>query len=176
MMKIYFNRRGFTTTDVQENKRVCTPFENTIEAKLSQGFTLIELLIVIAIIGVLASVIFASLNTARDKGTDATVKADLQGIKGQMAIFYDNNNNGYTGACTTDTNIMNAMTGAKTIVAGTPTVGGFGDGECIDSATQWAAWVNLKMASTSALCIDSTGKSAEISIQDSTAVDLLACP
>lgn len=52
----------------------------------SKGFTLIELLVVIAIIGILSTVVLASLNSARQKGRDARRLEDLKSIANAIAI------------------------------------------------------------------------------------------
>ena len=54
-----------------------------------RGFTLIELLVVIAIIGLLSSVVFASLNSARAKARDARRAADMNQIWLALNLFYD---------------------------------------------------------------------------------------
>lgn len=54
-----------------------------------RGFTLIELLVVIAIIGILSSVVLASLNTARAKSRDARRIADLSQIRNALEFYFD---------------------------------------------------------------------------------------
>ena len=56
--------------------------------KTSKAFTLIELLVVIAIIGVLSSVVLASLNTARLKAADASVKSEVAQLRTVMNFEY----------------------------------------------------------------------------------------
>lgn len=56
------------------------------------GFTLIELLVVISIIGVLASVVLASVNTARMKARDAKRLADVRQLVLVLQLYYDDNN------------------------------------------------------------------------------------
>lgn len=55
----------------------------------NRGFTLIELLVVISIIGVLASVVLTSVNTARAKSRDARRISDTRQIKLALDLFYD---------------------------------------------------------------------------------------
>lgn len=56
------------------------------------SFTLIELLVVISIISLLASIVFASLNSARAKARDARRKADLNQIVTALEFYYDKYN------------------------------------------------------------------------------------
>ena len=57
----------------------------------TKGFTLIELLVVIAIIGLLSSIVLASLSTARAKARDAQRLSDLTQIRNALALYYSTN-------------------------------------------------------------------------------------
>jgi type II secretion system protein G len=59
--------------------------------KGARGFTLIELLVVIAIIGLLSSVVLASLNSARTKGRDARRLSDVKQVQLALELYYNDN-------------------------------------------------------------------------------------
>jgi len=70
----------------------------------SRAFTLIELLVVIAIIGLLSSVVLASLDTARGKARDAKRISDMHELQTALELYYNDhgaypssNNNGSGG-------------------------------------------------------------------------------
>ncbi len=72
----------------------------------NKGFTLIEMLVVIAIIGLLSSVVVIGLGGSRSKARDARRIADIQQIQNALELDYDPAT-GYpttipTGAPTTD--------------------------------------------------------------------------
>ncbi len=138
-------------------------FKKDMNKRDTRGFTLIELLVVIAIIGILSSVVLASLNTARNKGADAAAKEQLATIRPQAEIYYDSNSNYGTNATTTCTS---ATCAAGTGMFSDPTVanqlrGAYStEGSPVLYAaysTGWAVAVQLKGGG--AWCVDNTGAS-----------------
>lgn len=119
--------------------------------KLNKGFTLIELLVVIAIIGILSSVVLASLNTARGKGADAAVKSNLANMRAQAELFYDTGQT-YASVCS-DPNMAKALDSASSAGSGNTT-----SDVCNSTAAAWAASAPLKTSGY--WCVDSTGTSA----------------
>ncbi|MCR4334266.1 MAG: type II secretion system GspH family protein [Patescibacteria group bacterium] len=127
------------------------------------GFTLIELLVVIAIIGILSSIVLASLSTARNKGRDAAVQGELSSLRSQAEIYASNNSNSFANLFTTnntwasaDANVQAILTGINTNTT-THTAG--------SGALVWAAQAQLPttLGGTAAYwCVDSTGVSKKV--------------
>ncbi len=90
--------------------------------KTTKGFTLIELLVVIAIIGILSSVVLASLSTARAKSRDARRISDLGQVQLALELYYDTN--GSYASSTSGLQAFSAAT-ANTAHVGKLVAGGY---------------------------------------------------
>lgn len=66
-------------------------FKKGLVPSQSKGFTLIELMVVIAIIGILASIISVSLISSKAKGRDAKRIADIKTIQLALETYYSDN-------------------------------------------------------------------------------------
>ena len=135
----------------------------------SRGFTLIELLVVIAIIGILSAVVLASLNTARTKGSDASVKANLNTVGTQAALFlldtnsYGTFNNG--AGAPADCPVPSASgstlfhnTTVKGAIASALTSSGGGVAKCMSTDSAYAVAVSRPDTTNSTYwCVDHTG-------------------
>ena len=142
-----------------------------------KGFTLIELLVVVAIIGILAAIVLASLSSARNKGKDAAIESQLASMRDQAELYYlSQTSPTYLYVCSngpsvTDKNglqgLILATQKAGNIISNTtshPTLfppgiaGSFQSVSCADSPSAWAVDAPLSDG-VSMWCVDSTGAS-----------------
>ena len=150
----------------------------------NKGFTLIELLVVIAIIGILSSVVLASLSSARNKGKDAAVKSQLASMKAQAELYFSAHEDvGYAGLCASTTDGVNkllvAAHGSSASATSGPVING-GVSQvalqtvCNDGLDGWAVSVPLSV-SGQFFCSDNAGLSRETAGLLGTGVTAIAC-
>ncbi len=118
--------------------------------KKPKGFTLIELLVVIAIIGILAAIVLVSLRGARNAAYDAEIKMEIAQVRAEAEIFYADNGT-YTGYSV-----------GTALVPPTCSVDSTYQKSISASGQDIAIWADL-CKGTNDWCVDSTGKSGNIS-------------
>lgn len=105
--------------------------------------------VALAVVGVLASVVLVSLNSARAKSADAAVKANLASIR-TLAEIQSTEQESYAGVCTNNSEITEALQAAGMASANNPNAF-----ECNASGERWAAAAALTEGGH--WCVDSSG-------------------
>jgi prepilin-type N-terminal cleavage/methylation domain-containing protein len=157
-------------------------FMTSASSRVRRGFTLIELLVVIAIIGILSAVVLASLNTAQNRGGDAAVQSDLDGVRTEAEVYYNGTgNNTYGGAdasgsCSFAGSMFLADPTIVNSVANILSSNGNVQPVCNTSTggASYAMGAQLKTTPNKYWCVDSTGVSKPESLLLGTGV--YACP
>lgn len=153
--------------------------------KLQKGFTLIELLVVIAIIGILSSIVLASLSSARTKSEDAAITSTLSNMRAQAELLYSNIASygpAYTaGVCPSiagNSLFATSTTGSLfTLIQGLNDRAGNTATRCSveTGGGAWAVAATLKGDTAKVACADSTGKSQTKTTSLATSITASAC-
>lgn len=144
--------------------------------KKQKGFTIIELLVVIAVIGVLSSVILASIKSARMKNADAATKASMQGVPSRSELYYSDNTYSYINVCHLG---ATGLTGVKSVgelvqsAAKAQNIASYGENNvppaslttvtCNNTDSAWAVEAPMKnqdiggTGASAMFCVDSLG-------------------
>ena len=137
--------------------------------KKYNGFTIIELIVVIAIIGVLASIVLINVNSIRNKARDATLKEDMRSIFKLALDFYQETGH-YSNFCEQDQEVKDlfeiipAYEDKKSI-------------SCWSNSEDWSvcAVLNFPEDRSTAWCIDNSGNAKQIDAEDCKG-NMHACP
>lgn len=143
----------------------------------NSGFTLIEIMVVIIIITILSAIVLFATSSARNKGADTSIKAQLVSARNQANILFS------IDGCYGVGSLCNTVAISTQTCSTIPAAGGYPNSVYFDSkfwsqlnaalstsgglsacrelinGSAWAIAIQLKEDTTKAWCVDSVGSS-----------------
>ena len=153
----------------------------------SYGFALIELLMVIAVLGILTGILFASLSSSHGKGNETAIKSELAVIQTQAVRYYGIGNtygvpnSGTDASCTQSGTMFNdattdidnpismAISNVRAAVEG-------GESGVICRSEDTSFLVAAKLSDGIYWCIDSNGAARQIPAHSVSDTSIMKCP
>ena len=135
----------------------------TKQHKGRRGFTLIELLIVIAIIGILATIVIISLRGASDRSRNTKIITDMTQIRKISEDMYTQSFDGYSDLC--DSGTLNTGVYPKTLGILETDIEKYNDSisvKCYASSYSYCISAQLSGENAKYFCIDDEGHSSEL--------------
>ena len=115
-------------------------------------------LFLIAILGVISSVVLASLNSARVKASDSLIRANMSSLRAEAELYAASNGNSYLGLCHDNKTLDLLKSASKSATGGQSETNYI----CNDDESDYAASMPLKSAGY--FCVDNSGKLTTINI------------
>lgn len=135
----------------------------------NKGFSLLELLFVVIIIGILASLILAVIDSSKDKAKDTRIFSSIKEIKPFSEEIYTEEN-GYTNLCNDTTRgieVNHPVYGQELSIINNEVLRNEGDIICYAREDDYCIFSNLNISVNQWFCIDSTGKAGVVTTDPS---------
>jgi prepilin-type N-terminal cleavage/methylation domain-containing protein len=135
-----------------------------------RGFTLIELLIVIAVIAILAAIIFVSLSASRGAAANKKIISELEALAGQAEVYHEKNRDYGSSALTCSAGMFADPEMAR-FINSFNSLGGYSVNTiCHSNGTDWVVMDDLRIEENDLndnwsditykyWCVDSAGRS-----------------
>lgn len=129
--------------------------------KHNKGFTLIEILLVVAIIGIIASITVTQVSSSRQRAKDAKIKQQISNILTYAEKYNLDNANSYTNFCS-DIEINNMINNAFSFGAIARSIS---TPDCISDSDEYIIAVPINEINNAVYCIDSKGNKLVVNKQ-----------
>lgn len=158
-------RKLFTGEELGDLSTLANPESvDKIKKMLNRAFTLIELTIVVAIVGLLASIVLVNSQRARFQANDAQIQSLMHQLRNAAELSYSQSVETYTAVCDEADNSLNNTVELGLLETAIKRENSNQNVACFESADkkEFAASSPLRSQSAKSWCVESAGLSIEL--------------